>query len=274
MNIPKVILDAKDYRRSVVGQHAEVHEVEVEDVLPDLVDLDLSEEHKTVKERTNYALLQLYEQKGYDIFKKTILNMKGNKWFKATDYGTFKGECAEIYLYATVMEFVKKFDLSWRVFLSLVIPHRDGIAGHTTELDLVLVSEEMITVFESKSYGGDKKITDVCSIKRSSGKTDIYGQNALHCESLIKQIADFNINDQKGMKSVLFSYAEGSLEDVRDTQYKRLMPVITEDNLLSYLTSLTKLEDKFWRDGVYKCLDNLADKYTMQDHMNHINRKK
>lgn len=275
MRVPKVILEAQAYRKDIVGEFVEDEEEfdeEGEPIPP--TDLDLSETHTTVKERANYALLQLYEQKGYDVFKQTCLNMKGNSWFNTSDYGTFKGECAEVFLYVTILEFIKKFQLPWKAYLSLVIPHRRQEPGHTTELDLVLVSEQMITVFESKSYGGNKKITDVCTIKRKSGSKDIFGQNAMHCESLIKQIADFNINDQRGMKSVLFSYAEGTLEDTRDPRYKKLMPVLTEDNILQYLTSLTKLENKYWKATIYDRVEELSKQLTMQDHMNYINRNK
>lgn len=277
MKVPRAMLEAQSYRKAIVAANTEEVEVEVNDdgeyqeLSPDL---ELTESHGSVKERTNYALIQLYEQKGYDLFKKTCLNMKGNNWFDKDEYGFFKGECAEVFLYVTILEFIDKFKLPWKVFLSLVIPHKDGIAGHTTELDLVLVSEEMITVFEAKSYGGDKIIRDVCSIQRKGGTKDIYSQNALHCESLIKQIAYFNINDQKGMKSILFSYAEGSLKDARQAQHKRLMPVLTEDNILKYLTSLTKLEDKYWKYDIYAKVTELSYQLTMEDHMNYINRDK
>lgn len=279
MKIPRAILDVHEYREEVVREFVSNYddeEDEEEEVTPSELptDLHLEESHESVKARTNYALIQLYEQKGYDIFKQTCLAMKKNSWFKKDDYGIFKGECAEVYLYVTVLEFIKKFQLPWKVYLSLVIPHRDGKEGHTTEIDLVLVSEEMITVFESKSYGGDKEITDVCTIERKGGNKDIYKQNALHCESLIKQIADYNINDVKGMKSALFSYAEGDLEDTREDKYKRFMPVLTEDNILKYLTSLTKLSTKYWKPEVFEKIEQLSKELTVEDHMNYINRNK
>ena len=280
MKIPDVILATASYRKEVakdvVEHYEEVvdSEEEYEESEEGTVTLALDKQVSGVRGRTNYALLELYNQKGYDVFKETCMRMKGNNWFNKEEYSTFKGECAEVYLYVTVLEFIKKYELPWKAYLSLVIPHRSGEAGQTTELDLVLVSEEMITVFEAKSYGGDKKIKDVCTISRKGGNTDIYRQNALHCESLIKQIADYNINDQRGMKSVLFSYAEGSLTDVRDAKYKKLMPVVTEDNLLKYLTQLTKLSSKFWKASIFEKVDGLSNALTMEDHMKHINSKK
>lgn len=275
VKVPKAMLEAQPYRKAIVGVNTEEVEVDPVDYEEEsAVDLELTESHGSVKERTNYALIQLYQQKGYDIFKQTCLNMKGNNWFDKDEYGFFKGECAEVFLYVTILEFIEKYQLPWKVYLSLVVPHKDGIAGHTTELDLVLVSEEMITVFEAKSYGGDKIIRDICSIQRKHGTKDIYSQNALHCESLIKQIAYFNINDQRGMKSILFSYAEGSLTDARQSKYKRLMPILTENNILKYLTSLTKLEDKYWKYDIYAKVSQLSYELTMEDHMNYINRDK
>lgn len=274
MNVPRAMLEAQPYRKAIVDQNVEEVEVEVDDEEVNTADLELTESYGTVKERTNYALLQLYEQKGYDVFKQTCINMKGNNWFDKDEYGFFKGECAEVFLYVTIVEFIEKFKLPWKVYLSLVLPHKDGITGHTTEIDLVLVSEEMITVFEAKSYGGNKTIRDICTIQRKHGNKDIYSQNALHCESLIKQIADLNINDQRGMKSVLFSYAEGSIKDAREAKYKRLMPVVTENTILRYLTSLTKLENKYWKPEIYGKVFALSLELTMEDHMNYINRDK
>lgn len=273
MNIPRVIIEAQDYRKEVVEATVVPEECDEEyGEESSGVKLDLIETHGSVKARTNYALLQLYEQKGYDVFRRTCLNMKSNNWFNKGDYGFFKGECAEVYLYVTILEFIDKYKLPWKVFLSLVIPHKDGVEGHTTELDLVLVSEEMITVFEAKSYGGNKTIKDICTISRKYGDKNIYGQNALHCESLIKQIADCNINDQRGMKSVLFSYAEGTLTDSRKPEYKRLMPVLTEDDILSYLTSLTKLSNKYWKPTVFDVITKLSYELSIEDHMAYINR--
>lgn len=279
MSVPRVILEAQKYREDIVGEQCDdMEEVDYDEdedgEYSAELDLELSESHKGVKARANYALLQLYNQKGYDVFKRTCIQMKSNKWFDKSEYGFFKGECAEVFLYATILEFINKFNLPWKVYLSLVVQHRDGIEGHTTELDIVLVSQEMITVFEAKSYNGSKELIDLCTIKRKSDSKDIYRQNALHCESLIKQIADYNINDTRGMKSVLFSFAEGSLKDSREPQCKKLIPVLTEDNLLKYLTSLTKLEMKYWKPTIYDRVEELSKKLTMKDHMNYIMKNK
>lgn len=266
MRVPRVIIDAQEYRADVL----EVDAIEeCEEDLPSKPILNLTESKESVKDRTNYALLQLYYQKGYDAFKKTCLNMKGSGWVDKNDYGHFKGEVAEVYLYVTVLEFIEKFQLPWTAHLSLVVPHRNGKEKETTEIDLALVSEEMITVFEAKSYGGLKKITGICTVT-AGNKNDVYRQNALHCESLLKQIEGNNINGPRGMKSVMFSFSEGDIQDNRQEEYKRLMPILTEDSILAYLSSLTKLEKKYWNKEIFAKMEDLSKRLTMDDHLKHV----
>ena len=281
MSIPRAVLEAQKFRSEIAEEYCgysdEYYEDDDEEFISPEGKLDLSDDadhDNTVKGRANYVLLQLYEQKGYDVFKRTCINMKGNYWFDKDEYGQFKGECAEVYLYVTILRFIEKYNLPWKVYLSLVLPNRDGIQGHTTELDVVLVSEEMITVFEAKSYNGNKTITDICTINRPAGKKDIYRQNALHCESLINQIKDYNINGPRGMKSVLFSFAQGSLKDTRDKRCSNLIPVLTEDNLLHYLSSLTRLKDKYWKPTIFDRIEELSKQLTIEDHMKFIRSSK
>ena len=281
MSIPRAVLEAQKFRSEIAEEYCgyldEYYEDDDEEFISPEGKLDLSDDadrDNRVKGRANYVLLQLYEQKGYDVFKRTCINMKGNYWFDKDEYGQFKGECAEVYLYVTILRFIEKYNLTWKVYLSLVLPNRDGIQGHTTELDIVLVSEEMITVFEAKSYNGNKTITDICTINRPAGKKDIYKQNALHCESLIKQIKDYNINGPRGMKSVLFSFAQGSLKDTRDKRCSNLIPVLTEDNLLHYLSSLTRLKDKYWKPTIFDRIEELSKQLTIEDHMKFIRSSK
>lgn len=274
MLMPRVIVEAEEYRGKVVEVSRDIHPSIAQEGSAS-IDFDISDiDITSVKGRTNHALIELYNQKGYDVFKNTCLEMKKNNWFSAQDYGAFKGECAEVFLYGTVLEFIKKFNLPWKVYLSLVIPHRNGIEGNTTELDLVLVSEEMVTVFEVKSYNGNKEITGICNIKTKSQDKNIYNQNALHCESLIKLIKGFNINSNRGMKSVLFSFSEGPVHDKREDINKRLMPVLDEKTILKYLTSLTKLNEKLWKPTLVEKMDELHKSLTVEDHMNYIKEAK
>lgn len=277
MPVPKVIVDLHEYRAGVVEKYTTLQTIEIlEDVISDdkvQVTLDLPEKKLSAKERTNYALLQLYYQKGYKIFRDVCYSLKENPGLNSSDFGIFKGEVAEVFLYVTALAFIEKFKLDYKVYLSLVIPKYTGIQGETTELDLVLVSKNMIVVFEAKSYGGDKKIKDICTISRKSGSRDIYQQNAMHIKSLFKLIEKYNING-RGVKSVLFSYSLGKLEDIRDKRYKELMPVVTENNLLAFLTTLSKLNTECWTQEALDIIEETSKKYTMEDHMKHINSTK
>lgn len=271
--IPRIIVEAQDYRAKVLAEYfsqdPDITEEERVQLDPNS-DLILDQELESVKARTSYALLKLYEEKGYDTFKETCVKMKVAKSLDRTNYGTFKGELAEIYLYVTLMEFIKKFDLPWKLHHSLIIRKPEGEAG-STECDLVLLAEEMSVVFEVKSYNGNKKLTDVCTINVNGRSSNIYNQNALHCRSLQAHINKFNLSSKYGMKSVLFSFATGSLEDCRTTDNKKLLPVLTEDNLLSFLSALTKLKQKFWKPELFDAVGSLVGQVSMEEHIAYLN---
>lgn len=270
--IPKVIVVAQDYRAKVLAeyfsQEPELTEEERQQFASSS-DFVLDRELGSVKERTNYALLKLYSDKGYDVFKETCLKMKVTKSLDRTDYSTFKGELAEVYLYVTIMEFIKKFDLPWKLYHSLIIS-KPVDEGGSTECDLILVAEEMVVVFEVKSYNGDKKITDLCTITVNGKKKNIYDQNALHCRCLQWHIKPLNIGGKYGMKSALFSFATGGLEDTRAKEHKQLMPVLTEDNVLQFLTALSKLKQKFWTSEIFDCVDSLVGQISMEEHVEYL----
>jgi hypothetical protein len=270
--IPRVIVEAQDYRAKVLAeyfsQEPELTEEERQQ-LTSSSDLILDKELTSIKERTNYALLKLYADKGYDAFKETCLKMKVTKSLDRTDYSTFKGELAEVYLYVTIMEFIKKFNLNWKLYHSLVIS-KPVSEGGSTECDLILVAEEMLVVFEVKSYNGEKTITDLCTISVNGKKKNIYDQNALHCRCLQWHIKPLNLGGKYGMKSALFSFATGSLKDTRAKEHQQLMPLLTEDNVLNFLTALSKLKQKFWTSEIFDCIDSLVGQISMEEHLSYL----
>lgn len=275
MPVPKVIVDLHEYREGIVNKYTTQQVVDImesiEEDTESHVSLDLPEQKVGARDRTNYVLLQLYYQKGYQVFRDVCLMLKNNPGLSRDDFGAFKGEVAEVFLYVTTIAFIEKYNLDYKVYLSLVIPKHTGIEGETTELDLVVASKGMIVVFEAKSYNGDKKIKGLCTIQRSSGSRDIYQQNAMHIKSLYKLIDKYNING-RGIKSVLFSYSAGKLEDVRQPQHQRLMPVVDETNLLGFLTAMSKVRGECWQPQALEVIETMSNTYTMQDHMNHINK--
>lgn len=227
--------------------------------------LDL-EQKDEVYERTEHAFLQLYKKKGYDAFRETVIQMKRKPESFKEEWALFKGESAEMFLFITISEFIKVHNLPWKVFHSLVIPHWNQ-KDKTTECDVVLVSETNITVFEAKSYSGNKTLTGLCTITRSSGSADVYSQNALHCRSLSVLIEKHNLKKDAGMKSALFSFSEGDLKDKRNKDAKKLMPALDEDSLLRYLTALTKVNCKYWSADVIGAVEELSTKHTREEHI-------
>lgn len=267
--IPKVIIEGQKYRKKVVEKYYNGELSEEVDSDNQLREIEFTKEFSSAKERTNYALLKVYEEAGYSAFVKTCNSLLFKSSLQRDDYSEMKGELAEVYLYITITEFINKFKLPWEVHHSLIIKKPEGEKG-STECDVVLISEEMIVVFEAKSYNGDKKISDICTVSVNNRTRDIYKQNALHCRSLVHQLERFALSGKYGMKSVMFSYATGSIDDTRTIENKRLIPIVTENSLLSFLTSVSKLSQKFWSSGIFDHVESLVGLISPEEHLSYV----
>ena len=170
--IPKIVLDLYDYRSKV---YAEQGKQPAE--LPQFSD---------VRQRTEYIFDWLYRVHGYQTFIDTAVKLKAIDGMSGDDFNTAKGLIAEIVLTCSIEEWRKQTGTNdWNYTRELYIPHRNGKG--ITEIDVVLYSPYTIVVFEVKSYSGKKIITEHCTI-RTKRIHDLFAQNGLHIESLMKQI--------------------------------------------------------------------------------------
>ena len=271
--IPKVIAEAQEYRKKVIADMG-MEITNSDDLILEGEEgvLSLDPNQTSVKGRTKAAFLALYEKEGYDVFMKTANKLRSRgKELNNKEWGHFKGETAEMVLIVTIMEFIRKHNLPWKVFHSLVIPHYRGEEGATTECDVVLVSEEIVTVFEAKSNSGNKVLTDICTVNiKGREPNDIFKQNALHCNSLIRQIEHLNQQTQQGLMSVYFLFDDGKFTDKRTDSNKRKMPALDEKTLIQYLSVLTKKTTKNWKPEIYSFVEELSNKLNGEDHRNFI----
>lgn len=153
------------------------------------------------------------------------------------------GEVCETVLECSIIEYVKTYNLEkygWFYKKGLIlrdVNHLDS--GYFTELDLTVFTPQKIFAFECKSYGGDKKITDRCTIRKKKGGTfDVYDQHEKHFKVLADQLHPFRIiNQQNAMYApyqlVLFNFATGKTDDVRTPPNKIIMPCLDETNVLN-----------------------------------------
>lgn len=133
------------------------------------------------KEDTHSLLIQKYEELGLQKMITIARAMLENTDYKkSTDFiAHMHGEVCETVLECIVLDYMKTYNLErygWFYKKGLIlrdVNHLDS--NYFTELDLTVFTPQKIFAFECKSYGGDKKITDKCTIRKKKGGTfDVY----------------------------------------------------------------------------------------------------
>lgn len=190
------------------------------------------------------------------------------------------GEIAETILECIIMDYIRKYNLQkygWFYKKGLIlkdINHADS--GYYTELDLTVFTPQKIFAFECKSYGGNKRITDVCTIrKKKGGSFDVYNQHQKHFMVLADQLKPFRIVNPQNAKYapyqlVLFDFATGVTTDERLPQNKILMPCLNETNV-SNIFKLNYDKPIMWDiKRVQKAVEIIAS-HTKQNTTKHLN---
>jgi hypothetical protein len=178
-----------------------------------------------------------------------------------------KGELAEVFLTHTIEEWIKRGNLQakWRVYPHYYFPYKSG-KGHT-EIDVLLVSRNVIVVFEAKSYSGDKIIVGDCEVKVRGVLSDIFKQNSHHCKALYEHLQDLVLGSSGALKSVFFSFSSGGLVDERTVDRQALMPVVDEDNLPHFLNALERsAESVLWASEIFTRIESIKKEYDADVH--------
>jgi len=221
--IPKIVIDLYDYRRKVYSQNKNPVDIPTFD---------------DVRQRTEYIFRWLYDTHGYKTFIDTAVKLKTIDDMSSEDFYTAKGLIAEIVLVCSIEEWQKQTRTTeWNYTRELYIPHRNGKG--ITEIDVILYSPYTIVVFEVKSYSGQKTLTETCTIS-TKRVHDLFAQNGLHIESLLKQIESINLSKVGAIKSAYFNFSSGDVIDNRTTRNKQLIPVIDETNIFTFLEAMRK----------------------------------
>lgn len=205
---------------------------------------------KDYKDATNKVLLDYYERNGIEATLNVAEAMlkAGNHKSNAVFHAHTHGEICETVLEVMLSEFIKCNHLEskgWFFKKGLILKDVNNLeSDFLTELDLTLFTPQCIILFECKSYGGDKELTDVCTIRRKGKKSfDVYKQNSLHAKVLFEQLKPFMIVDEttineKYVQLVLFNFSLGIVNDTRTVKCKNVMPSINPKTLNRLLESL------------------------------------
>ena len=225
-----------------------------------------------LKERANQVLWEVYRQVGFAKFMETLEYMKTYSGRAFQELVTVKGEVAEGILEIILTSFIDEFQLDWKFYKGLIIPHEKG-GSNTTELDIVLITPIILTVFEIKSYNGTKTLSNECHLVATSGSNtreiDVWEQNRKHIVAFWNNFGHLASGDSGVLKSVLFSFSSGTLEDKREVIWRQRMPVFDEKNISGYLEALRLLEgDTQWKVGeLCEVLEIASKSGNLEDHI-------
>lgn len=164
---------------------------------------------------------------------------KSDKKFKSEVHG----EICEALLEVLLLDYINRNNLQNRWFIEKGMVLKDLNSNNKnfyTELDLTLFTPGKIVLFECKSYAGDKKICDECTIVRTCGEFDVYKQNLNHMKVLNSNIKTCFNGKSNAYKMVLFNFSLGTIKDLREEQWKKRMPIIDIDNLDDFLNVVAK----------------------------------
>jgi hypothetical protein len=199
------------------------------------------------KDRTRKILLEVYQSEGYLKFMEVVSKMKDMKSHEFNSMIQVKGEIAEVVLEVIVSQFVSEHGLDWKIFKGLILNY-DGKAGSgsaTTEIDLILVSPTVVSIFEIKSYNGSKVLSGDCVLTSDYGgysvSKDVFFQNRKHIQAFWANFKNFALSETGIVKSVLFSFSKGSLRDDRTIDKVEVMPVYDEVTVSRYLEAIRVL---------------------------------
>ena len=187
------------------------------------------------------------------------------------------GEICETILEILVEDYMQRFPVKtkdWFCAKGLIIKDINNPAsGYFTELDYTVFTPQKIFAFECKSYGGDKKITDICTIKKKKGGAfDVYAQHEKHAVVLSEQLRAFRKSQYIGTQAyqlILFNFSTGETLDTRTVQNKLLMPCLDETNVLN-IFSIYENDPVIWNMEYLKKAIAIIQKHGDENTKKHL----
>lgn len=207
----------------------------------------------TFKDSTHDILTRYYEKNGIDETIKIAMEMLKSKTHKDSKgfLASVHGEICETVCELKIHDFMnnhKEQTKDWIVSKGLILNDPEAKSAYLTELDLTVFTPYKILVIECKSYGGDKTFVNHCTVKRKSVKSvDVYDQHEKHYRTLMKNFSEFRLIREDNLKVApmriaYFDFSLGSVTDLRDDKWKKLMPILNVNNIDKMLTTLTNTQ--------------------------------
>lgn len=183
-------------------------------------------------------LLKEYKKKGL-----VHLVEVSDKLLRESEHGSdyhdekslIKGELAEVTLMCILEDFRKLMCNDSILAKGLFV--QDTKSNQVTELDVTLITEYAIYLFECKSYSGrQKELKGLCELWiNGEQRADVFAQNKLHLEIFNRQYGGYTKKDSRPYRVILYDYATNKFKDSREKDVITKLPVLNQDTLLNWL---------------------------------------
>lgn len=235
-------------------------------------------------ERINEYLKVVYEKYGMNKMCKVAKIMlvskrnKSNKDFR----NTVHGEICETVLECAIVDFMSrhpKETKEWRLEKGMVLKDlQNPDSPFKTEIDVTLFTPFKILTFECKCYGGDKIIEKECTVVRKGlPNADIYKQHKLHYKTINSNFKNFRLINEKTaqyspMQIGFFDFSTGTIRDNRDSEWKKVMPLVSYDTIDEVLETYLNKPICWDMECVNKVLDmiNKHKKRHRKEHLEYV----
>lgn len=186
----------------------------------------------------------------------------GNSFFKTIfnsgNYGEF-----------LTFNYLEKLKINKKLMTNLYIPRKDGT---TTEIDLIMISETGIYVFEAKNYSGwifgderNKNWTQTLKNKQKNRFFNPIWQNNTHINALKNTI---NLNKRNIYKSYIIFSERCTLkkiniisDDIKVIKRNNLLKIIKDDiKNFNKILSIEEIEKIYSELKKYTCVDDITKK--------------
>lgn len=154
-----------------------------------------------------------------------------------------KGELAEVVLEVhldKVKQNLEAFGYNCIIVKNLALVHRStNDKLYSTEIDIALITEYRVYLFECKSYSGKKRITNECTL-RSVNTVDVFKQSTYHVDMFEKTFKEhrYRYQDRKGMQSpmkmIFFEFSSSLADDQRSEEFIEIVPYLNVTNFFEW----------------------------------------
>lgn len=235
---------------------------------------------KNYKSKTNDFIIDYYKKHGLNRTVKVAYKMlelnnhKDDKEFRAQVHG----EIAESILEVGIYDFMQRHEAEteqWIIEKGMILKDPESGGKYLTELDMTIFTPYKIITIECKSFAGDKRFTDRCTVRRKGIRAkDVYDQHEKHYRTLMHNFSSFRIlNEKSGRVSPLqiayYDFSEGTVTDERDEKWRKMMPIINPFNLDKFLTQFIN-KPTYWRMDYVQRAVNIIGKNKKRNTSAHL----